>query len=150
MLMLTIAGAYLFWKYTSMEQELAQARQNVVTLSESLEKSEAAIESIHADIDKNMAAVQRLNSINNSQQKEIREMRSRFSTSANGQPRDLGNLAEAKSQAIERLINRGSEFASRCIELSSGAEHTAEELAATKPSEINTVCPRLANPNFIP
>ncbi len=37
----------------------------------------------------------------------------------------------------------------RCIELASGAEHTEDELKATKKSQINPECPALANPNYV-
>ena len=48
-----------------------------------------------------------------------------------------------------RDSNKGSDEATRCVELASGAERTEEELKATKKSEINTMCPSLANPNFV-
>ena len=59
-------------------------------------------------------------------------------------------LAIERSKSVERVINKGSSEATRCVELASGAERTEEELKATKKSEINTMCPSLANPNFVP
>ena len=53
-------------------------------------------------------------------------------------------------QSIERIINKGSTNAHRCVELASGAEHTEEELKATLKSQINPECPALANPNYVP
>jgi hypothetical protein len=47
-------------------------------------------------------------------------------------------------------MNKGSVNAKRCVELASGAEHTEAELKATRKSEINTECPSLANPNYVP
>ena len=64
--------------------------------------------------------------------------------------RDIGKLAIERTKAIERIINKGSNNAKRCVELASGAEHTEEELKATKKSEINPECPALANPNYVP
>ena len=51
---------------------------------------------------------------------------------------------------MERVINKGADNALRCVELASGAEHTKEELKATKRSEINPECPALANPSYVP
>ena len=41
--------------------------------------------------------------------------------------RDFGKLALEKTGAIERIINKGGDAASRCIEIASGAELTEEE-----------------------
>ena len=58
--------------------------------------------------------------------------------------------AIAKTKAIERITNNGSKNANRCIEIASGAELTEAEKNATKKSEINTECPSIANPNYVP
>ena len=55
-----------------------------------------------------------------------------------------------KPKVLERIINKGADNAARCIELASGAEHTEQELKATKKSEINPECPALANPSYVP
>ena len=49
---------------------------------------------------------------------------------ASGKKRDMGALAVKRSKSIERIINKGSNNAKRCVELASGAEHTEEELKA--------------------
>ena len=53
-------------------------------------------------------------------------------------------------KVMERIINKGGEAASRCIEIASGAELTEQEINATKKSEINRECPSIANPNYVP
>ena len=63
--------------------------------------------------------------------------------------RDVGKLAIQRPESIERIFNKGAKNAARCIELASGAEHTEEELKATKKSQINPECPALANPNYV-
>ena len=78
--------------------------------------------------------------------KDLDELDKRF----NKKKRDVGKLAIERSKSVERVINKGSASATRCVELASGAERTEAELKATKKSEINTMCPSLANPNFVP
>ena len=68
----------------------------------------------------------------------------------NKKDRDIGKLAIEKSKVIERIINKASDKAARCMEIASGSPLTEEEKNATKKSEINTECPSLANPNYIP
>ena len=78
--------------------------------------------------------------------KDLEDLDKRF----NKNNRDFGKLALEKTGAIERIINKGSVAAGRCIEIASGAELTEEEINATKKSEINRECPSIANPNYIP
>ena len=51
---------------------------------------------------------------------------------------------------MEEILNSATVNANRCIEIVTGAELTEKELAATKPSEINSECWQIANPNFDP
>ena len=64
--------------------------------------------------------------------------------------RDIGKTAIAKDKVIQRIINKASAAALRCVEISSGSPLTEKELNATKKSEINRECPSIANPNYIP
>ncbi len=59
-------------------------------------------------------------------------------------------LALEKPKLIEKIVNRGSERATRCVEIAGGSPLTEKELLATKKSEINTECPSIANPNYEP
>ena len=68
----------------------------------------------------------------------------------NKKNRDFGKLAIEKTKVIERITNKGSDAAARCIEIASGAELTEQEINATKKSEINRECPSIANPNYVP
>ena len=67
----------------------------------------------------------------------------------NKKNRDIGKLAIQKPKPIERIINKGSANATRCIEIASGAELTENEKNATKKSEINPECPSIANPKYV-
>ena len=49
---------------------------------------------------------------------------------------------------IEKIINKGSDRATRCVEIAGGSPLTEKEINATKKSEINTECPSIANPNY--
>ena len=78
--------------------------------------------------------------------KDLENLDKRF----NKKNRDVGKLAIAKPDAIQRITNKGSANATRCIEIASGSPLTEEEKNATKKSEINTECPSIANPNYVP
>lgn len=61
---------------------------------------------------------------------------------------DLGYLAANRPGLVENVINKASDNIARCFAIASGAPLTQTELNATLPSQINTECPELANPNF--
>ena len=63
---------------------------------------------------------------------------------------DFGQLAEARPGLVVKIVNKVSVNANRCMEIATGSPLTEEELAATKKSQTNTECPRLANPNYVP
>jgi len=139
------------WYITGIRADLAQARENVATLQRAVTEQQAAISSLHQDFALNSKAVNRLSVIANTNSQELDALRNRFNvSSATGEARDFGSIAVQRPASVERLVNRGSAQAARCIELASGAPITLEELAATRPSEINTLCPSLANPNYKP
>ena len=67
-----------------------------------------------------------------------------------GKTRDLGKLAIHRPATMAKIFTKGTNNAMRCVELASGAEHTADELAAERRSQINGLCTELANPNYLP
>ena len=67
-----------------------------------------------------------------------------------GKTRDLGKLAIHRPATMSKIFTKGTNQAMRCVELASGAEHTVEELAAERRSQINGLCTELANPNYLP
>ena len=56
---------------------------------------------------------------------------------------ELGALASARPQLVERTINNASENALRCFELLSGAPLTESEKNATNARQFNSECPFL-------
>jgi len=61
---------------------------------------------------------------------------------------DIGYLSERKPQLMQKIINKGINFAGRCFEILSGSPLTDSEKTANKPSQINTSCPDIANPQY--
>ena len=78
--------------------------------------------------------------------KDLEDLDKRF----NKKNREVGKLAITKTKAIERITNGASALATRCIEIASGSPLTEAEKNATKKSEINSECPSIANPNYVP
>ena len=64
--------------------------------------------------------------------------------------RDLGERAVGKPDAVGKVISKGSNNVMRCFEILSGSPLTEKEKNAEKKSEINSMCPEVANPNYLP
>jgi len=86
-----------------------------------------------------------MNVLVNALKKDLNDLDKRF----NKKKRDIGKLAIDRTKAIERIVNKGSANATRCIEIAMGSPLTDEEIKATKKSEINPECPSIANPNYV-
>lgn len=143
-----LAGSIYY--VTNLKAELAISQENEKKLQDAVETQQKLVESMQQDIESIRAANQELNEQAQAARQKVADLESKFNVDATGQSRDFGALAAAKPGLIERLINRGSVTALRCLELATGAPHTEAELNATKSSEINRECPEIANPNYIP
>src|SRR6056300_1287849 len=93
-----------------------------------------------------LEANKKINELVNHLKKDLDDLDKRFSK----KDRDIGKLAIDRTKVIERIINKGSDNATRCIEIASGSPLTESEKNATKKSEINPECPSIANPKYIP
>jgi chromosome segregation ATPase len=136
------AGMYVF----KLRADNATLKANQIQLETAITEQNKVLEQQKADFEAILESNKKLNVLIQTFKKDLEDLDKRF-TKKN---RDVGKLAIDRTEAVERIINKGSAEATRCIELASGAERTEAELKATKKSEINTMCPSLANPNFVP
>ena len=143
-LMLAAGG----WYVTNLKADLVVSENNNARLQEGIKEQQELLAQMRRDI----GQIQELNrSLQETTQKhraDVEALSKKFSQDARGNPRDFGQLAAEKPELVERLINRGSKNAMRCLEIASGAPRTEQELAAKNASEINKECPAIANPNY--
>lgn len=147
-IVIIVAGG--LWYAMNLKAELATSEANNKILENSISEQSQVIEQMRVDI----AQIQRINEEVNAelgrQREEVKNLVNRFNVNARGESRDIGKIASKKPRAMQRLINRGTVNALRCLEIATGAERTEKEINAKKESEINRECPTLANPNYIP
>ena len=139
-----IAGAGVY--VMKLRSDNAILKANQVKLEEAVSSQKELIAKQQEDFKEILAANQKMNELVGVLKKDLDDLDNRF----NKDGRDFGKIAIEKTDAINRIINKGSDNASRCIEIASGAELTEEERNATKKSEINRACPGIANPNYVP
>lgn len=119
---------------------------NQVKMEQALETQTKFIEDQKKDFEAIMKANQEVNKLVGTLKKDIDDLDKRF----NKGTRDLGKTAIERPEAIERIINKASDKALRCIEIAGGAKLTEAEKTATKKSEINSECPSIADPAYKP
>ena len=139
-----IAGAGMY--VMKLRSDNAILKANQVKLESAVADQKKLIENQKKDFEEILSANKKMNELVSVLKKDLEDLDKRF----NKKNRDVGKLAIAKTKAIERITNNGSKNANRCIEIASGAELTEAEKNATKKSEINTECPSIANPNYVP
>lgn len=138
------------WYVSGLRADLAISQENSKKLNDAVQAQQAAIEQMKQDQEKIKELNSELNTTIKLQNKDMENLKDRFSTTASGEKRDFGKTAAAKPESLERAINRGTQNALRCLEIASGSPLTELEKKATKPSEINRECPSIANPNYKP
>ena len=136
------AGIYVM----KLRADNAILKENAIKLESAVAEQQELITQQKNDFKEILDANNKMNELVNVLKKDLEDLDKRF----NKKNRDVGKLAIAKTKSIERITNGASALATRCIEIASGSPLTEKEKNATKKSEINTECPSIANPNYIP
>ena len=144
----SLAGAGLY--VMKLRSDNAILKANQIKLEEAVSSQQKVIEEQKEDFETIMAANKKLQETRDILQRELQNLDDKFNkTNASGKKRDIGDLAVNRPESVERVINRASDNALRCVEIAMGAPLTEKEINAVLPSEINSECPSLANPNYV-
>jgi len=142
-------GGFMYVKTLKADLEVAKANQ--AKLEEAVSEQKVVIEQQRKDFTAILEANKELQEKNAVLAKEFKALDERFNKiNGKGEVRDIGKLAEERSKSVERVINSATKKAMRCVEIAMGSPLTEKEINATKKSEINSECPSLANPNYVP
>ena len=136
------AGGYIF----KLQKDNTILKANAIKMESAIADQKSLIENQKKDFQEILNANNKMNELVGLLKKDLEDLDKRF----NKKNRDVGKLAIAKTKSIERITNGASALATRCIEIASGSPLTEEEKNATKKSEINSECPSIANPNYVP
>ena len=139
-----IAGGGFY--VVKLQKDNAILKANAIKLESAVADQKNLIENQKKDFQEILDANNKMNELVGLLKKDLEDLDKRF----NKKNRDVGKLAIQKTESIERITNGASALATRCIEIASGSPLTEEEKNATKKSQINSECPSIANPNYIP
>ena len=147
-IVLVLAGG--LWHVSNLKANLASSKANSAKLEQGIKEQQYLVDKMQEDVAMIQGINKQLQDENVENLKEIKKLTDKFNVKANGDKRDFGTLAAVKPKVIQRLINRGTKNAVRCLEILTGAPHTEKELNAKLQSETNRECQSIANPNYIP
>ena len=152
MVLIMLAGAGGGFVYVkNIKADLATSEANNLKLEQSVASQKAVIEQQANDFKKILEINKDLEKTNKTLAAEFAALDKRFNKiNGRGEVRDLGDLAVKRSDSVERVVNNATKKAMRCVEIAMGAELTEKEINATLKSEINSECPSIANPNYVP
>jgi regulator of replication initiation timing len=118
-------GGYLY--VTKLQKDNAILKE----LESAVEDQKAVIEQQTQDLKKIRSTIKELEEVNAKLQADRDALNDRLGK------HDIGNLAEKKPGLVEKIINKASDSAARCMEIASGSPLTEEELNGTP----NRECP---------
>ena len=152
MVLIMLAGAGGGFVYVkNLKADLATSEANNLKLEQSIDSQKAVIQQMKADFEamtKIKAEIEKQNLILKAEFKALDQKFNKIN--GKGEVRDIGDLATKRPSSVEKIINKGSNNAMRCQEIAMGSPLTEKEKNATKKSEINSECPSIANPNYVP
>jgi len=122
-------GGYLYVK--KLQKDNLTLKINQSKLETAIEDNNAVIEQQTADLKKIRTTLSELDKVNKKLQADRDNLNKRLSK------HDIGNLAENKPGLVEKIINKASDSAVRCMEIASGSPLTEEELNGSP----NRECP---------
>ena len=124
-------------KLDQAQQDLIASQHNEVTLKGALETQSETLKTKEQEHVAVIKLSSDIRSIAKAQTHEVKGLNDKLNVKANGQARDLGELAHAKPQIVQGIINRATDDVNRCFEILTGAP--------VKEGEVNNECKDLIN-----
>ena len=125
----SVGGGY--WYVQKLQKDNAILKANQVQLETAVAESNQVIEQQSKDLKKIRSTLKEVEELNDRLQADKDSLNKRLGK------HDIGNLAENKPGLVEKIINKASDSAARCVEIASGSPLTEEELNGTP----NRECP---------
>ena len=120
-----------YWYVQKLQKDNAILKSNQVKLETAVAESNQVIEQQSKDLKKIRSTLKEVEELNDRLQEDKNRLNKRLGK------HDIGNLAENKPGLVEKIINKASDSAARCVEIASGSPLTEEELNGTP----NRECP---------
>ena len=124
-----VGGGYLY--VNKLQKDNAILKTNAIKLESAVDDQKAVIEQQTKDLKQIRTTLKTIEELNDKLEADRDALNKRLGK------HDIGNLAENKPGLVEKIINKASDSAARCMEIASGSPLTEEELNGTP----NRECP---------
>ena len=109
-----------YWYVQKLQKDNAILKSNQVKLETAVAESNQVIEQQSKDLKKIRTTLKEVEELNDRLQEDKNSLNKRLGK------HDIGNLAENKPGLVEKIINKASDSAARCVEIASGSPLTEE------------------------
>lgn len=113
-----IVGLYFYNQHLQSEIETLESNNAKLEMGISAQKS--IIDNMQMDIIEIQSINKNISNVQKQQKEEISEIQGKFSNSSSGKERSIGELAVAKPQLIENIINDATNDVNECFEQITG------------------------------
>lgn len=120
-------GGGVYFYYTDTQNRLAQYASDISTLKTATDEQAKTINQLLVDTGVMKVIAEQIDEAQKASQQVVTDLQITFRKMTIDGPRDIGNLAQARPESIERIVNNGTDKVFRCMEISTGSTLTEEE-----------------------
>lgn len=146
LLALVVGGVgFGLWKYYEYTQnQIRIYAENAAKAEMAQAETEAALQQTLKDLEQVQIQFEKVSKEFETAEKRVDSLEKKFADN------DINYLANARPGLVEKIIDKASLDVLRCFEIESGSPLTEEEINVTEKSKANSICPDIANPNYVP
>jgi hypothetical protein len=120
-------GAGFYFYYQDTQYRIETMASDISTLKIATDEQGKTINQLIVDSETIKVIAEKIEEAQKISQQVVSDLEKTFRKMTIDGPRDIGNLAEARPESIERIINNGTDKVFRCMEISTGSILTEEE-----------------------
>jgi hypothetical protein len=120
-------GTAFYFYYQDSQKKMFKMASDISTLQISNEMQSKTIDVLVADSKLMKTISEKIQEAQKTSQKAVSDLANTFRKMTLDGQRDIGNLAQARPDSIERIVNNGTKKVFRCMEISTGNPLTEEE-----------------------
>ena len=120
-------GTAFYFYYQDSQKKMLNMASDISSLQVTTEIQSKTIDSIVADAKTMKLISEKIQTVQETSQQVVDDLTKTFRKMTLDGQRDIGNLAQARPDSIERIVNNGTDKVFRCLEISTGNPLTEEE-----------------------
>ncbi len=120
-------GTAFYFYYQDSQKKMLNMASDISSLQVTTEIQSKTIDSIVADAKTMKLISEKVQEVQETSKKVVDDLAKTFRKMTLDGQRDIGNLAQARPDSIERIVNNGTDKVFRCLEISTGNPLTEEE-----------------------